>query len=278
MTRADYSGDNADYSQIYAIHTKPLIDQIFEKTNFDSIDAVVLEAYHSERWFEKFWKSELKRHHSPVLQNAQRTGKPIYIVDVLTTSGGRSFEELATLPLDLLGIFGAIDGATKARRQLIENKEMTRRQLLKFWTGQTIKFTLGSYFGARLLIQNYAIQTGDLPEPMARVNSSRTHLVPTPQFELRNAISARKIEECVAPELRQILGRKPRLLLVYGAGHSGLKEDLQNPALRDAYIGMYSAMGFPGIDTTYLDTVTNLSIDQNGQYSLQHRKAGLFKD
>lgn len=102
------------------------------------------------------------------------------------------------------------------------------------------------------------------------------HLVPTPQMELRNAISARKIEEYVVPELQQQLGRNPKILLIYGAGHSGLKEDLQHKKLRDFYISLYSALGFLGIDITDLNVVTNLSIDENGKYLLKHRNANLF--
>jgi hypothetical protein len=153
---------------------------------------------------------------------------------------------------------------------------MTRRQFLRFWGAQTAKIVGGAYLGSDLVCRNYVMQTGENPETLARLNSSRMHLIPTPQFELRNAISARKIEEYIVPELQKQLGRNPRVVLVYGAGHSGLKEDLQHPNLRNFYLRIYSALGFPGIDTTYLDTVTDLSIDQKGQYALNHRKANLF--
>src|SRR3989338_156199 len=276
MSSIEYSTENADYRQIYVVHTMPVKDSVFEGANFDSIDAVVLEANHSEEWFNKLWKSEYKKFHDAVLQNAQRTGKPVYVTDVLTTSGGRGFEDVASLLPDFVGLIGVFDGVGKVKKQIKEKKEMTRRQFLKFWGVQTAKIVGGAYLGSDLVCRNYVMQTGENPEFLARLNSSRMHLIPTPQFELRNAISARKIEEYIVPELRQELGRNPRVVLVNGAGHSGLKEDLQHPKLRDFYIRLYSAMGFPGIDTTYLDTVTNLSIDQNGQYSLRHRKTNLF--
>ncbi len=154
---------------------------------------------------------------------------------------------------------------------------MSRRQFFKFWGSQSAKVIGGTYLGLDLVCRNYAIQTGDNPELLARINSSRMHLIPTPQFELRNAITARKVEEFIAPELRQKLGRKPNVLLVYGAGHSGLKEDIEHQRLRNFYIGLYSRLGFPGIDSTYLDTVTNVSIGQNGDFSLEHRKSDLFQ-
>lgn len=276
MSSVEYSTENADYRQVYAVHTMPVRDSVFDDKNFDSVDAVVLEAYHSEEWFEKLWKSGYKKHHDAVFQNAQRTNKPVYVTDVLTTSGGMGFENVASLLPDFIGLIGVYDGVCKVKKQIKEKKEMTRRQFLKFWGAQTTKIVSGAYLVSDLVCRNYVIQTGENPEFLARLNSSRMHLIPTPQFELRNSVSARKIEEYIVPELQQQLGRNPRVVLVYGAGHSGLKEDLQHQRLRNFYIGLYSAMGFPGIDITYLDTVTNLSIDQNGQYSLKHRKANLF--
>jgi|GEM_PF-4779569 len=276
MSSVEYSTDNAKYRQIYAVHTMPIKDPVFEGSNFDSVDAVVLEAYHSEEWFEKLWKSEFKKTHEAVFQSAQRTGKPVYVVDVLTTAGARKFEDVATLPLDILGFFGVYDGISKSKKQIDEKKKMNRREFLRFWGAQSAKTIGGAYLGSHFLHEHYTMQTGDNPELLARLNSLRMHLIPTPQFELRNAISARKIEQYVVPELQHQLGREPKIVLVYGAGHSGLKEDLQHPRLRDFYLALYSAMGFPGIDKTYLDTVTNLSIGQDGQYSLQHKISNLF--
>jgi hypothetical protein len=258
------------------VHTAPIKDPIFEASNFNSVDAVVLEAYHSEEWFEKLWKSEFKKHHEAIFQNAQRTKKPVYVTDVLTTSNGRSFEDIASLLPDFMGLMAVYDGANKVKKHIKEKDEMTRRQFLKFWGKQSAKIAIGAYLGSDLICRNYVIQSGQTPETLARLNSSRMHLMPTPQFELRNAISARKIEEFIVPELQQRLGRNPSIVLVFGAGHSGLKEDLQHKRLRDFYLGSYSLMGFPGIDTTYLDTITELSIGKDGQYLLNHRQARLF--
>lgn len=276
MSSVDYSTVHAAYRQIYALHTLSVTDPIFEDKAFESVDAVVLEAYHSEEWFEKLWKSEFKKHYEAVFQSVQRTGKPVYVVDVLTTAGGRGFEDAAVLIPDFLGLIGLVNGVSKVGKQIKEKKEMNRREFLKFWGTQTAKIAGGAYLSSDLVCRNYVRLTGDNPELLARLNSSRMHLIPTPQFELRNAISARKIEEYVVPELHQQLGRNLRIVLVYGAGHSGLKEDLQHPKLRDFYIKLYSAGAFPGIDTTYLDIITNLSINQKGQYSLKQRKANLF--
>ena len=127
MPNVEYSTENADYKQIYVVHTIPVKDSVFEGANFDSVDAVVLEAYHSEEWFDKLWKSEYKKFHDAVFQTAQRTGKPVYVTDVLTTSGGRGFEDVASLLPDFVGLIGVFDGVSKVRKQIKEKKEKGRR-------------------------------------------------------------------------------------------------------------------------------------------------------
>ncbi len=275
MSYADFSSRNANYRQLYTVHTMPVRDPLFNDKKLESVDAIVLEAYHSEEWFDKLWKSDYMKHYDEIFNAVQRTNKPVYIVDVLTTAGGRGFETLGGIGLDVLGLVVAYDGIRKTTKKM-KSKEMSRREFLKFHGLQFAKVLAGSYLGFHLIHGNYTTLTGNNPELLARLNSSRTHLIPTPQFELRNAISARKIEECVASELQKQTGRNPNIVLVYGAGHSGLKEDLQHPKLRNFYIELYEALGFPGIDTTYLDTITNLSIDSEGNYMLKHRQANLF--
>ncbi len=275
MSSVTYSTENAQYTQLYAVHTLPVNDPVLVPSNANSVDAIVLEAYHSEAWFNLLWKSEFKQYHDRLFTMAQRTGTPIYIVDVLTTAAGRGFESLAGIGLDSAGLLLAYDGAKKVRDQM-KGGTMSRRQFSKFFTLQSAKVALGTFLGLHLFHEWYTTSTGHNPELLARANAVRMHLIPTPQLELRNSIAAKKIEEYVAPELRERLGRKPNIVLVYGAGHSGLKEDLQHQGLRNFYVVLYRALGFPGIDTTYLDTVTNLSIGQNGNYVLKHRKTNLF--
>ncbi len=51
--------------------------------------------------------------------------------------------------------------------------------------------------------------------------------------ELRNAVCARKTEEFIAPQLKERLGRKPKIGIVYGALHAGIKLDLKHKKMRD---------------------------------------------
>jgi hypothetical protein len=275
MAGVDYKTKTADYRQVYEIHTLPVKDPAFEDPQRPSIDAVVLEAYHPEKWFEAYWKSPIRQNHKAVLEFAQKAGKPIYVVDVLTTVGAGTFEDLSSLALDGAGLAMLYDG-TKRIRDAARAKT-SRREFFKTISQKMPEVAAGAFFASHLIYEGVAIQSGEMPEPIAKVQALRTHILPTPRFGLRDAICARKIDEYVAPELQERLGRRPRIAIVCGAGHSGLRQDLQVPWLRDLYIRLYRSLGYPGIDTTYLDVVTNLQQDGAGHYSLTHRNSKLFK-
>ena len=274
MSGTDFSTENADYRQLYLVHflrdetIQIADDPVLEKDNFANVDAVVLEAYHSKEWFDKLWKSNFKRHFEKVFTCIQATSKPTYIVDVLTTPSGRTMEESTHTVLDIGGLFLAYDG--------IKGLVTSRRNAMKFMGRKIVESVAGLFLTTGAFHRQYVMSTGENPEFLARMYSARTHLFPMPQHELRNAISARKVEEFVVPELRKKLKKTPKVVLVYGGGHSGMKEDMQYPILRNMVLGFYRSFGYPGIDTTYLDTATNLSITPKGDYRLSHRKCGLF--
>lgn len=62
--------------------------------------------------------------------------------------------------------------------------------------------------------------------------------------EARNAVSARKIEEYIAPIMAERLGRKPYLGLIWGVGHMGLKPDLQSKKRRDFTLWNWEKFNF----------------------------------
>ncbi len=276
MTSVTYSTPNANYTQVYAVHTRRLDDPVLQPENFSSVDAVVLELYHDEKWFKAYWQTPYKKLQDPLFEAVQKTQTPLYVVDVLTTKGGIMIDDLVTYGLDGLGVYVLVDGIQKMRSTTRNNDDLTRRQFLTFWGSQISKVVGGSLLASHFAHERYTIETGDNPEFLARLNSARMHLVPSPRFELRNAITARKVEEFIVPELNKKIGRKPHIAIVYGAGHSGLKEDLQNPSLRNTYLSAYASMGYPGIETIHLDTITNVTINDLGNFSLEHRTANLF--
>lgn len=78
----------------------------------------------------------------------------------------------------------------------------------------------------------------------AKTAANLEYFFQTPIVEGRNAFNARKIEEFVAPLVAERLGRKPYLGLIFGAGHLGLKPDLQSKIRRDFTIWNWRNLNF----------------------------------
>lgn len=104
------------------------------------------------------------------------------------------------------------------------NKQSTRREFLKCFGRNVAKVTGGMALLHKWVLLPFAYAQY-VPEPVARLTSAVTHAIPDPIVAARNAIAARKIEEYIALKLKEELGRRPKIGIVYGAAHSGLKED-----------------------------------------------------
>ena len=261
---------------MYAIHTLILKDESLNPQQFSQFDAVVLEAYHPQEWWDKFRESFLYQTHQPLLSLLQQTQKPTYIVDVLTNEQADGIELLAGGGIDLIGAGVALSGIIKCKQSVQARGYVTRREFLTSLTPQALKIVAGGYLASHFLSEEYSEITNRSPRWLARMQSWRTHILPTPRFGFRDAISARKIEEFVVPEVTRAVGREPRILIVAGAGHSGLEDDLQHKYLRDNYIELYSSLGYLGINTEHLNTITNLTVTKDSKLCVTSRSAGLF--
>src|SRR3989338_2189186 len=60
----------------------------------------------------------------------------------------------------------------------------------------------------------------------------------------RNAVWARKLEEYIAPYLREKLGRKPRIGLNIGIGHMGIEKDLKYASRRNFTLRNWERFNF----------------------------------
>lgn len=76
---------------------------------------------------------------------------------------------------------------------------------------------------------------------------------------LRSAISAKKMEEFVAPRVSEEIDDKPNILVDYGAGHLDLAPYLEHPKLRDSVIKINSLWDHYPINKSYLDKVCQFS-------------------
>jgi len=76
---------------------------------------------------------------------------------------------------------------------------------------------------------------------------------------MRSAISAKKIEENIAPEMKRRKKRKPEILIEYGAGHADIKPYLEHKKLRDSVINLHSFWKCYPSDKNYIDIIGEIN-------------------
>ena len=97
-------------------------------------------------------------------------------------------------------------------------------------------------------------------------------------LEGRNAITARKVEEHLAPLLQKRLGRKPKIGLVFGAGHAGLEYNLRYRSLREFTLWNWRNLNFrrwSGFDKELLGKVYEARHD-GLEWQVTEHETGLF--
>jgi hypothetical protein len=96
----------------------------------------------------------------------------------------------------------------------------------------------------------------------------------SPLTALRDAITAKKLEEFVVPEMAKRLGRKPNIGIVFGADHTGMELSIKHKKLRESIIKFHSMLNYPGIDTDYLNKIYELDFEDLVEEDVQEN----FKD
>lgn len=280
MSSVEFQTENAQYRFIYTNHNFPVKDEILEDGNSSWIDAFVLQRYYysiTEYTDLIHPKSPLKEHYEKIFETSKRRKIASYAIDVIPDSFGLLLRLPLGLGVDFVGAWGVMNGARKIKKQIKEKNDMNRRDFLKFWGIQSAKVLGGAFLASDWACIACPTLTGYNPQVLARLNSARTRIIPTPYHTLREAIYAKKIEESIVPELRDsIPNRKVRLVLAYDSAHSGLKAHLQSSSLRNFYIKPSSLIGFQGIYRDDLDTITRTKYDKTGERILETRKAKLF--
>ncbi len=97
--------------------------------------------------------------------------------------------------------------------------------------------------------------------------------------QARNAVFARKIEEFIVPYLQESRKKeRPKIGLVFGVGHAGLKEDLQSRRRRDLTLWNWRNLNFRswyGFNREELDKVYEACHD-GLEWQVTEHKTGLF--
>ncbi|MBR9683030.1 hypothetical protein GOV03_00645 [Candidatus Woesearchaeota archaeon] len=255
MSYRKFSTENADYYLVYAAHKEVTDEDILRQPEIESLDAIVLESgelgYNETEIF-------IDTQYSEIIKNIKQSQKKplIYLVDVNVTEEGElggSIRDVAYLTLGVGLSLGAIRDF---------KKKSNRRQFLKGGLKTLAALsTFSIHFGQ---IINSHIKGKAIPV-FPELNSAAGYFLPTSLHELRNAITARKIEEFIVPKLQKELGKKPLIAIVYGGFHAGIETDLKYVQLRDVVLSIYKKIDYAGIKKHNLNAVFEIDL-KNGIY------------
>jgi len=233
MNSKRFSTDNANYHIFYNNHLYTDISDLVKNT--ENFKGIVFETSGISG------KLPLTEEGSILLKKIEYSEKdlPFYFVDVDLNLGGY------LISIGAIGIQAGI--AYKLCKS--SEKNYKRREFLK----QGLKiFGAGLIFGGYL--EKVLNQFTEIPV-LEECEMVLDRLPPTPLFELRNAIAARKIEEFIAPKLKKDIS-KPEIAIIYGAGHSGIELNLKNKFLRDKVIESYRLINYLGLKKEKLNLIS----------------------
>lgn len=235
MVYRNFSTKNAGYVLQLGNHLIPNGHSI---TPLEDCDVVVLEKGRIKipKDFDYYFRNSQM---GIVAQMAKNMKKPIYICDIDTTNVG--------LLRDIISVTSAMSIPSLA---------------LPCYLSGTLPFLL---FGPSLLLKEWNKGL------FCNTNTFLHYLLQAPTTEARNAINARNLEEFVAPHISEKIGRKPKIGLVYGAGHSGLEFDLKHPRFRDMTIWNYRNLNFgkyAGLKKEEINQVTEVNfVDKKPEFT-----------
>lgn len=247
MGYVHFSTDNADYVLVYAAHIKDAKDDVFNDGNMESLDAIVLEnTGHdpSAMGSSQYGLSFLPPVYGTILKQSHKHSRKIYLVDAgASLFGFAAGVVMASVPL-YLGL-NALSQSKEDIRQSYEHEKPDRREFLKgVCKGLFGMWLLNGYSGFLF----GALSKGETPNVLESAAASVHRIPPNPLVEGRNCVAARKIEEFVAPLVRENNEKRPRIAIVFGGGHSGMKECLQGKAWRDSVLKAYKEANYLGLD------------------------------
>ncbi|MFA5887405.1 MAG: hypothetical protein WC852_01705 [Candidatus Nanoarchaeia archaeon] len=269
MGYVPFSTENADYVLVYAAHFSDTDDDIFNDEKIKSLDAIVIE---NSGWPPETMScsyngvSFLPPAYKTIITQSHKQSKFIYLVDACPSVLGRAASyALMGVPL-VCGAYSVAE-ARKDIRNACEHEKTDRRQFLKgLGKGLFGMWLLNGYSG--LLFGT--LSEGETSNVIESAAASVHRIPPSPLLEARNCAAARKIEEFVAPLLKGYKEKKPKIAIVFGGGHSGMKECLQGKEWRDSVLYAYKQVNYLGLDIYTLPDVWEMwpSYLNSGDYQL----------
>lgn len=254
MAYVPFSTDNADYILVYSAHIRDARDDIFNDSKIDSLDAIVLESTDNTPAAiggSQFGLRFLPPAYGTILRQSHKHGKRIYLADADVSPFGLAASAIA-LAAPMAVAAAAFSSAKNDIRNAYDNEKPDRRQFLRgLGKGLLGLWLVNGYSGFFL----GSFIEGETPNVLESAAASVHRIPPSPLLEARNCAAARKIEDFIVPLLKSYQKKRPKIAVVFGGGHSGMKECLQGKAWRDAVLFAYKQANYLGLDIHNLSRV-----------------------
>ena len=180
------------------------------------VDAVVFETGWNE--YDKMTNDEYKRYGGNLIEGMFNQNKPVFFVDVPMAKRFRG-NEWGKIKFGLINMFlhygPAIFGLAAQGLIFVSKKRSNWQKALHY-----------------LLLASFYTTTG-----------------------CRSAVSARKIDDNISTMLREELGRKPKILIHYGAAHLDMIPMLKFKNIRNSVIFFHKNLGYPLLDKIYVKKI-----------------------
>lgn len=235
MSYVDFEVDGIEYRLILSKHGSERDEPV------EGLDAIVKEtcnAYDS-------YNFNLMFHSDPELDNYYDLIKekkiPVYSVDNLKTNNyvrfGMGLLSLMHLEIPIIGL------STLAYLTGVMNTSFVN--FYGIAVGALILRTLIPNPLSTSHVEQNKLLTG-----LSKINSCLTFIEQDPITELRNALAAKKIKKGVVPRLlsknpEKFSRQQPKIGIIYGAAHSGIKECLQNDWRTEFTLKLHKYYGIP---------------------------------
>ncbi len=249
MSLIDFKSDGIEYRLILYAHGFGI------KESLDGIDALVVETGPTDQ--RDFANSLTKPELADYLTEIRKNGAPIYSVD----NKGRDFllndaTSLAHMYIPPIMAYGV---------SKLVGADVNAALIIALCTtaGELASMALPSFLG------------NGTSKFFAKINSYFSMLRQAPREELRNALLARKIKKGVLPHLREnyadrFTDRAPRIGIIYGSAHSGIKECLKSDLRAGVSLGLHKYYGLRFVlDRHTLNDCSVYSLNENGSVGFQ---------
>jgi len=292
MAYRTFETDTAIYSLVYAKHVLGATSEdILQLDRIGNLDGIVLEAANEptakmfvgggqglrgKRRMVLEGKNMYKNdQYGLILENVKELAKggqtlPIYIGDCSINA-----KFMTGKPAMIPSL--AVQMGSTIPRQIAGRKlgDYLSRLVGKKFAPAVNLLTQAAVMSPEILAGLMAFFKGEKDSNLDDIIAAAGMFPPTPVLEFRNALIAAKLEDYLAPQLKDKLGRKPHLAIIYGAAHAGIKHDLLDKNRRDKVLRLYRKMNYLWFNRPTIDNLLELTVDDRGSWAAREYTTGV---